>query len=94
MLNGWLPYGNVYGDPKYVVDMAGVVHLSGLVKSGEGAIFVLPKGLRPTKRQVFTVSTNPNVYGRVDVDSSGNVIALKYDPGYLSLSVTTQADSC
>ncbi|HWT40630.1 MAG TPA: hypothetical protein VN081_05200 [Dongiaceae bacterium] len=72
---------------RYVVDAAGVVHLSGLVKNTSGAnkvagalIFTLPAGLRPGHRTRFMVTAGTTAAGGmtdgisdVDIEVDGTV---------------------
>ena len=54
--NGWVNYKNSYNNGGYYKDRDGVVHLRGLVKSGNNhGIFTLPAGYRPAARQLFGV---------------------------------------
>ena len=87
LVNGWVNYQNSYNPGQYFRDSLGVVHFRGLIRAGaNGTIaFTLPAGYRPAYRQLHVVSTNPNVAGRVDVDTSGNVIIVSGDPGWVGL---------
>ena len=72
--SGWVDYGGAYqiGQYKKVGDL---IFLRGLVKrtSGSGTtITTLPSGYRPPAQLLFGVHTNTG-FGRLDIDSSGNV---------------------
>jgi hypothetical protein len=69
LLNSWVPYATGT-DPCYYKDPAGVVHLSGIVKSGTVAdpIFTLPSGHRPTKAQAIYAGTS-----YITITTAGNV---------------------
>jgi hypothetical protein len=68
-------------------DPMGIVHLEGLVKSGAvpSTIFILPAGYRPSNGHLFMVNSNGAV-GRVDVASTGNVVAQAGNNAWFSLS--------
>lgn len=69
LLNSWVAYATGT-DPCYYKDPAGVVHLSGVVKSGVVAdpIFVLPSGWRPSKAQSIYAGTS-----YITITTVGNV---------------------
>jgi len=83
----------------YFRDKNGIVYLKGFVSTGavatgttagvpDGAIFQLPVGYRPEKRQVRAVMTyNGAVHllGRCDIDANGYVIAMAGGPNFYSL---------
>lgn len=86
MSNGWVNYDSTYNTCQYMKDSLGFVWIKGLVKSGtSGLIFTLPAGYRPIKRNLFATATNSNVFGRADVDPSGQVIATTYSNTWFSL---------
>jgi hypothetical protein len=88
--NGWHNYAGGYNDAGYFKDSMGIVHLRGLVAGGGlNTIFVLPTGYRPGARQLFVCSTNPNVAGRVDVTTAGEVTVVVGNSGWLSLDGLT-----
>jgi len=72
--NGWENYGGGYGKASYFKDISGVVHLSGLVRSGTAGarITVLPEGYRPANALVFRNYTQYGA-GRLNVSSDGSV---------------------
>jgi len=86
-LNGWIPYSDPdtgeYSTVGYK-KVNGIVYLRGLMKSGtwanttdgaSSAIFNLPVGYRPIKRQILSTYSDDN-YARVDVLPNGNVSAI------------------
>ena len=89
--NGWTNYSTSYNQAGYFKDSMGIVHLRGLVKSGliGKAIFILPAGYRPQRRELHVVCTSPNASGRVDIDTSGNVLATSGNNGWVSLDGIT-----
>jgi hypothetical protein len=96
----WAYFGAPYNRPGYFRDKNGIVHLKGLVKSGtvstgvtgtgvpKGAIFQLPVGYRPVRREVRAVISN-NTIGRVNIDTDGYVIALQGTNSFFSLDGIT-----
>jgi hypothetical protein len=81
----WATYSTTYDDARYYKDAAGVVHLSGMVRSlvnidldnSANRIFLLPVGFRPTKRILLQCAANvPGGQGfcRVDVYADGSVV--------------------
>jgi len=90
LLNSWANYGGSYNPAGYFKDSMGIVHLRGLVRSGTAStIFTLPVGYRPDYRQLFATETSPNVNGRLDVDTSGNVIMYGGSNAWFSLDGAT-----
>lgn len=89
-LNSWVNYDTTYNDAGYFKDTVGVVHLRGLVKNGTigTAIFTLPAGYRPIRRQLFTTSSN-GALGRCDVEANGNVLANAGNNAWFSLDGLT-----
>lgn len=85
---GWVNYGAGYNDAAYFRDRQGMVHLRGLVRSGQvggnQAIFVLPAGFRPPARQLHVVQTADNL-GRLDIGADGRVIPTTINNGWVSL---------
>lgn len=73
-LNGWTNYDThtvhteaSWSHAGYMKDHLGVVHLTGLVKGGAGAVFRLPDGYCPWYYRPFPVLAN-NALGRVTVE--------------------------
>ncbi|MFQ4136449.1 hypothetical protein PGN35_009020 [Nodosilinea sp. PGN35] len=89
--NGWVRYDNTFNPPGYFKDSVGIVHLRGLVRSGTigAVIFTLPSGYRPQFQELFSASTSPNSYARVDVTAAGAVVATTGNNGWLSLDGIT-----
>lgn len=93
LLNGWTNYDEGYETLSFWKDKIGIVHVSGLIKSGETAaetvIFNLPTGYRPAyNEKFFGVSVNDICI--FDVCSNGNVIIKSnVKPGWVSLSGIT-----
>ena len=88
-VNGWSNYHISYNPAGYYKDSMGVVHLRGLVKNGSGTIFSLPVGYRPEYRELHGVSTNPNVAGRIDIFTNGEVRFEHGDNSWVSLDGIT-----
>jgi hypothetical protein len=72
-VNGWANYDTNWNPAGYFKDSMGIVHLRGLVKNGSSTIFTLPVGYRPEYNELHAVSTDPNLYGRIDIYPNGNV---------------------
>jgi len=90
--NAWTNFDvNAYNSAGCMLDSQGFVHLRGLVKNGQQGttIFTLPSGLTPEKRQLFAVQTSPNAIGRVDVLSTGEVLVVMGNSGWVSLDGLT-----
>jgi len=90
LLNGWQGFAG-YGTPR-CRKINDIVYVQGLVQSGSGIIATLPAKFWPDRQLIFSVTTNPNVIGRIDIDSTGNITPYKYDPGWLSLCVSFVSD--
>lgn len=90
LLNGWTNYGEGYENLSFWKDKMGIVHVSGLIKSGataaETVIFNLPTGYRPAyNEKFFSVSVNDICI--FDVCSNGDVIIkTNVKSGWVSLS--------
>lgn len=89
--NSWVNSGSPYAPAGYSL-LDGVVRLRGVVKngafSGSAQIFLLPAGFRPPVKKMFPVlcaSGSTRAIGQVDVDTSGNVIAVSGSNSFLSL---------
>ena len=90
-LNSWVNFdATTFNAAGYYKDGFGIVHLRGLVKTGTVAlaIFTLPAGYRPVKTELFSVVSN-NAFGRVDVDTGGNVILTIGSNAFASLDGIT-----
>ena len=75
--NGWVSYGSPYEPPGYYMDVHGIVHLRGLVKSGTvGAgtpIFTLPAPYVPPYT-VVVPSVSVDAFCEIRVGASGDGI--------------------
>jgi len=97
--NDWVRYDNTYNPPSYFKDSVGIVHLRGLVRTGtmRTAIFTLPSEYRPEFRELFATSsaipsatvTNGSGYGRLNINSDGQVIPWEGTNGWISLDGIT-----
>jgi hypothetical protein len=93
--NGWSNYGAGYNAAGYYKDPAGIVHLRGLLKNPSPTIntqiFTLSPGYYPAAVELFGVAayTNAMVYGRVDIDSAGQIIYRQGGGTFLSLDGIT-----
>jgi len=87
--NGWVNYGNTFNNAAYFKDSLGIVHLRGLVRGGSGTIFTLPEGYRPSGRELHGVSTDPNVAGRIDILTDGQVYKESGSSNWISLDGIT-----
>lgn len=72
MQNGWVDYSPPFASASYTKTSAGLIVLKGLVRSGTGAIGVLPPGYRPAYYIMFENSTN-SAGGRVDIRPDGTI---------------------
>lgn len=74
--------GSPFRAPSYLVDPHGFVHISGPVNipsiaiGGSFTIGTIPAALAPTLRELFPAVLGGQVAFRVDVDASGNLIAV------------------
>ena len=91
--NGWKNYSGTYNPAGYFKDSMCIVHLRGLVKDGATSkhIFILPAGYRPQHREIHAVFTRitPNVHGRVDIKTNGEILPWPGDKGWTSLDGIT-----
>jgi len=87
----WINYGAGFGGARYFKDAAGIVHIEGLIQAPGGSstsgvtLFTLLSGYRPADTLMFTTA-NGGGAGRIDVDSSGNVIMQSGNTAFTSLS--------
>lgn len=93
LLNGWTNYDEGYEFISYWKDKMGIVHISGLIKSGataaETVIFNLPTGYRPAYNEKF-YGVSVNDICIFDICSNGDVIIKSnVKPGWVSLSGIT-----
>ncbi len=85
----WADFGGGYEAGQYKV-LGDIVFVRGLVARTAGTgttVAILPVGYRPLTRHVFPADTNTG-YGRIDIDTSGNVIAVSGGVGNVSLNFT------
>jgi hypothetical protein len=96
LLNGWVYYGAPYEPPGYYMDVAGVVHLRGLVKSGTVGyatpIFILSKPYLPVYTPIRSTPSN-DLFGEVRIlaandpnGAPGAVVAVAGSNTWVSLS--------
>ena len=93
--NGWTNYVSGYSTARFKKDRQNTVFIDGLIKNGSttNAIFNLPVGYRPVSgRMIFAVQTNPNTIGRIDIDTSGNVLPIAYNSAWLSIVMSFKAE--
>ena len=85
--NGWTTYGGAYSQARYK-KIGSVVYIDGLVKAGTigQAVFTLPSGFRPTKRQLKATETDRNANGRLDINTNGDVVASSGSSGWFSVN--------
>ncbi|HXS99828.1 MAG TPA: hypothetical protein VN915_04085 [Elusimicrobiota bacterium] len=87
-VNSWVDYGAPFSNCAYALDGFHYVHLHGLVKNGAACsntvIFTLPAGYRPPA-QMITAAISAAGVGRIDVDTSGNVLCVSGSTGWISL---------
>lgn len=88
--NNWTNYGGTHATAEFTKTTSGVVMLKGLIKDGStvlgDTICTLPPGYRPSERLLFSVAMGGTIVGRVDIDTSGNVVYLYGNNSWLSLS--------
>lgn len=75
MLAGsWADFGGGYNPASFCKDLAGFVHLRGMVKGGSGTIFTLPARCRPQYRCRLTSLAGGDAACRIEVDVDGAVV--------------------
>jgi hypothetical protein len=87
--NGWHDYGSTqYATGAYTKGSDNVVELKGLISSSTATlptvIATLPAGYRPKQRLIIAVESL-GANGRLDIDTSGNVIADAGSSGWFSV---------
>jgi hypothetical protein len=92
LVNNWVKYGAEYDDPTYTKTADGIVHLKGMVKSGNVgySMATLPVGCRPNARRIFPVPCHGStssipMLGRFDVEASGIISLQTGNNGWVSL---------
>lgn len=90
-LNGWVNYGAPYQTASYMKDVAGYVHLRGLIRSGiiNLPAFLLPVGYRPAASEIFVGLDGTPVGIRINVGSDGNVVIVNGNTAFISISGIT-----
>jgi hypothetical protein len=88
--NSWVAYGGGCTTPQYTKSADGLVSLHGLVANGTigATIATLPVGYRPAAR-VLIHAVSTGLYGRLDIDTSGNIIAVSGTNNWYSLDGVT-----
>ena len=78
----------IYAQASVMKNSQGLVLVQGLVKfaTKDMSITTLPSGWRPAKRNIFTVTSDANTLGRLDVLPDGKIIFVNGNSGYISLS--------
>lgn len=86
LVAGTASYGSPWGDPSYR-KIGSVVYLRGLIAgTANNVVFTtLPAGFRPSVRLLISVQINPNVIGRLDIYTNGNLYPSITNGAWLSL---------
>lgn len=76
-LNGWANFGSTFEPASFYKDNTERVYLQGLIYNGTINLpaFTLPPAYRPVATVIFIALSN-NLVGRVEVQASGNVVAV------------------
>ncbi len=90
LINNWVNYGNGFATIAMYKDNEGVVHLRGLIKDGlnvpNTVITTLPVGYRPVAgHQIFEVINGVDTFGRIDVETDGDVVFRGITNTFISL---------
>lgn len=90
LIGTWSNFGAGFNNAGFYKDQTGRVYLRGLVRFGTvgSNIFLLPPGYRPTGRELHAVNSNGAI-GRIDITTSGEVIALTGSNEFFSLDGIT-----
>jgi len=87
--NGWTNYAGGWSNLQYTKASDGVVTIRGLVKSGStsgtNTIATLPSGYLPPARELFATVANADIFARVDIDTSGNILFVTGTNGYFAV---------
>lgn len=86
-VNSWTNLGGGWQNAAYAKTIDGWVSVIGVIKAGTMGVtaFTLPEGYRPATQRIFSVVSWDHE-GRVDVDTSGNVIPkVPSENGWLTL---------
>lgn len=95
LLNSWVNYSapGGYQGARFRKLITGQVEIQGLIRAGTAAhVFTLPVGYRPSGILLIRSMTDPDVIGRLDINPSGIIQAIRYSPGWLALQCTFYAD--
>lgn len=86
LAGAWVNFGGGFRNSGYWRDAAGVIHITGIVKSGVigTTIFTLPAGFRPSASILFAIVSNA-VFGYVQVTSAGVVSCVVGNNTFVSL---------
>lgn len=88
--NGWINFGGAHATAEFTKTTSNVVMLKGLVQNGStttgDVICTLPVGYRPSYRLLFSVAVGGTIVGRIDIDTSGNVIYMYGNNTWVNLS--------
>ncbi|MEK4980980.1 hypothetical protein [Bacillus sp. FSL K6-6540] len=87
LLNGWVEYLSGYHHVRYYKDSSGIVHLTGLVKTGaiNTEMFKLAEGYKPVATIVFAQQASTGSTARLDIFPGGGV--------YFNYAASWNADS-
>jgi len=76
LLHGWTNYYPAARPPAWAQDAQGIVHFRGAIAGGNDAHFAtLPPSVRPAVEIYLATDLNNGVFGRVDIDSTGILLA-------------------
>jgi Tfp pilus assembly protein PilV len=92
LMSSWIPYGG-FSSPQYIKGSDNIVRLKGLIKGGSAAygvqVALMPTGYRPKERTLTTALCNPQVYCRIDVLPTGEVLMYLSNSGWTALDNIT-----
>ncbi|MBC5637849.1 phage tail protein [Ornithinibacillus sp. BX22] len=91
LLNGWENYGGSFEIAKAVKSADGIVHVSGLIKSGASGTIIarLPVGYRPSATLIFSCAHSMADSARVYVYPDGRIVLNRGGGSFVSLSGIT-----
>ncbi|WP_240326837.1 tail fiber protein [Aeribacillus pallidus] len=86
--NGWENYGGLFQKARFTKTIAGMVHLSGLVKNGVigSPIATLPEGCRPRNVEIFRVASAGGTNGLIYVYPDGKITPIEGHTQWITLS--------
>lgn len=73
----WVTVGSPAAAPKYCL-IAGIVYITGAVKTGTGNVFTLPAGMRPLAQIGYTGSSGANGSASILITAAGVVSVAGY----------------